>query len=438
MPNLKTLRNDWRGFLRRSVPYMAMLGALGLSFIVLEQQRGILGLFPWIMLSLGILFFAWTIEDVRYYYAPLLLGVVASILMLLPYDHTDTSLFYISGITILVLVGLITSGRAHFVGSSLYHRLTLYQMMGSFPGGSILVYDTNLCYENAFGTAFADEGYVVDSLIGKTVHDLIGASPNYPLIVAAMHQSLLGKTTTLHLTGPEGHTYISTFVPSVDSAGLIVGGFTISQDVTDLERAQRDLVAAMDKMLVALCRALEYRDVDTEGHSHRVSEVTLALARAMNLPEDQLENVRKGSLLHDLGKIGVPDAILRKPGKLTEEEWSIMKQHPSYGRQILLPVEYLAGALTIVYMHHERYNGSGYPQGLVGDQIPLEARLFAVVDVWDALRSDRPYRKGWTDAAVFAHLQEQSGILFDPDVVTAFAYLHETGQLRHWPPYRSE
>ncbi|MFN2150186.1 MAG: HD-GYP domain-containing protein, partial [Anaerolineales bacterium] len=148
-------------------------------------------------------------------------------------------------------------------------------------------------------------------------------------------------------------------------------------------------------------------------------------ARKMEVPGDQLAHIRQGALLHDIGKMGVPDSILQKSGRLTEEEWEIIHQHPVYANKWLAPIEYLRPALDIPYCHHEKWDGTGYPRGLKGEQIPLAARIFAVVDVWDALRSDRPYRQKWSKKKTQVFILEQSGEHFDPDVVEAFLYLIE-------------
>jgi HD-GYP domain-containing protein (c-di-GMP phosphodiesterase class II) len=158
--------------------------------------------------------------------------------------------------------------------------------------------------------------------------------------------------------------------------------------------------------------------------------MTLKLARAMGISTNELVHIRRGALLHDIGKMGTPDRILHKPGALTDEEWEIMRQHPSYAYNLLSPISYLHPALSIPYGHHEKWDGSGYPRGLKGDQIPLPARIFAIVDVWDALCSDRPYRPAWSDQKVIAHIKEQSGKHFDPKVVEAFIrMLEEHGEI---------
>ena len=143
----------------------------------------------------------------------------------------------------------------------------------------------------------------------------------------------------------------------------------------------------------------------------------------MGIQEEDLDHARRGALLHDIGKMGIPDSILLKPGKLTKKEWEIMRRHPVLAYEMLLPVDYLKPALEIPYCHHEKWDGTGYPQGLKGEAIPLAARIFAVIDVWDALCSDRPYRKGWDKEKVLEYIREQSGSHFDPQVVEMFLRL---------------
>jgi PAS domain S-box-containing protein len=193
--------------------------------------------------------------------------------------------------------------------------------------------------------------------------------------------------------------------------------------VEDLQRTNLDLTLAYDKTLEGWAKALELKDKETEGHSRNVTDWTLRLARRMGMPEEHLVHVRRGTLLHDIGKMGIPDAILQKPGPLDEKEWQMMRLHPVYAHELLSPIPFLRSALEIPYCHHERWDGSGYPRQLRGEQIPLAARIFSVVDVWDALRTDRPYRKAWPEAQVRIHLRELSGVLFDPQVVHAFLEL---------------
>ncbi len=198
---------------------------------------------------------------------------------------------------------------------------------------------------------------------------------------------------------------------------------TVAMDITEQKIAHADLLAAYDATIMGWSRAMDLRDHETEDHTQRVSELTLKLARTLNLPEDELLQIRRGTLLHDIGKLGIPDSILLKPGKLTNEEWVIMRQHPQHAYDMLAPITYLHGALDIPYCHHEKWDGSGYPRGLSGEQIPLAARLFAVVDVWDALRSDRPYRQSWTEEKVLEYIESLSGTHFDPKTVEVFLHV---------------
>ena len=193
--------------------------------------------------------------------------------------------------------------------------------------------------------------------------------------------------------------------------------------VSDLQKSNIELNQAYQATLEGWSRALDLRDKDTEGHTLRVAEITLKLGKAMAIKEADLVQMHRGALLHDIGKLGVPDSILLKPGPLTEAEWQVMRQHPNYAYLLLSPNPYLAQAIEIPYCHHEHWDGSGYPRGLKAEQIPLAARIFAVVDVWDALRSDRPYRAAWPEAEARNYLREQAGRMFDPFVVERFLQL---------------
>ncbi len=193
----------------------------------------------------------------------------------------------------------------------------------------------------------------------------------------------------------------------------------------DLQRSSADLALAYEATLEGWVRGLDLRDKETEGHTRRVVEMTLSLAARLGVPEADLAHVRRGALLHDIGKIGIPDAILLKPGPLDDEEWAVMRRHPVYAYEMLSGIPFLRPALDIPRDHHEKWDGTGYPRGLRGEQIPLAARIFAVVDVWDALRSDRPYRKAWDEERARAYIREQSGEHFDPRVVEAFLKMLE-------------
>jgi PAS domain S-box-containing protein len=187
-----------------------------------------------------------------------------------------------------------------------------------------------------------------------------------------------------------------------------------------LQRSNMDLALAYDATIEGWSHALDLRDRETEGHTLRVTETTERLARAMGMSEEQIVHIHRGALLHDIGKMGVPDGILLKPDKLTDEEWVLMRKHPQFAFDLLAPITYLKPALDIPYCHHEKWDGTGYPRGLKGEQIPLTARLFAVVDVWDALRSDRPYREAWPEEKVLEHIKAGSGTHFDPKAVELF------------------
>jgi putative two-component system response regulator len=192
------------------------------------------------------------------------------------------------------------------------------------------------------------------------------------------------------------------------------------QERTKLQEVNAQLLAAYEATIAGWSRALDLRDRETDGHSRRVTQLAEKLAKALGMTEEEIMHLRRGALLHDMGKIGIPDAILHKPAILTDEEWIIMRKHPQFAYNMLHSVEYLRPALEIPLNHHEKWDGTGYPRGLRGGEIPLSARLFAVVDVWDALTSDRPYRKAWSEEEALNYIREQSGKHFDPQVVEVF------------------
>jgi PAS domain S-box-containing protein len=213
----------------------------------------------------------------------------------------------------------------------------------------------------------------------------------------------------------------------IDFLEALAGQAAIAVDnatlFNELQRSNIELARAYEATLEGWSKALELRDQETQGHTQRVTDMAVRLSIMMNVPEEMLVHIRRGALLHDIGKMGIPDSILLKPGALTEEEWVIMRQHPVYAFSLLASIANLSPALEIPYSHHEKWDGSGYPQGLKGEQIPLAARIFAVVDVWDALRSDRPYRPAWPDERVIEYIRTESGKHFDPRVVENFLKL---------------
>jgi PAS domain S-box-containing protein len=232
---------------------------------------------------------------------------------------------------------------------------------------------------------------------------------------------LLGVLEIFHrsplVSDPEWLTFLDTLAGqaaiSIDNATLLA----------NLQESKMELELAYDSTLEGWSRALDLRDRETEGHTRRVTELTVLLAGEFGLDDEQLVQVRRGGLLHDIGKMGIPDSILLKPGVLSPQEWQVMRKHPEYAFEMLSPIQYLQPALDIPYCHHERFDGSGYPRGLTGNQIPLAARIFAVVDVWDALTSDRPYRQAWSREKTLVYLREGAGSQFDPLVIDTFLNL---------------
>jgi putative nucleotidyltransferase with HDIG domain len=253
----------------------------------------------------------------------------------------------------------------------------------------------------------------------------IERDPRLPQSSIAVPMAVLGRVIGgFEVQATEPAAYQAEHATALSmAANLAAIAIEHSTLLKDLQRSNADIRAAYDATIEGWSRALDLRDKETEGHTQRVTELTLHLARAMGLSEAELVHVRRGALLHDIGKMGIPDSILYKPGPLDDTEWAIMRLHPQYAYAMLSPIAYLRAALDIPYAHHEKWDGSGYPRGLKGEQIPLSARIFAVVDVWDALRSDRPYRKAWPEAKVREHIRALAGTHFDPQVVDVFLAL---------------
>jgi PAS domain S-box-containing protein len=282
--------------------------------------------------------------------------------------------------------------------------------------------DTTMTYESPSASKIL--GYEPGFFIGKSPIDFIHPEDQsrvraaFDNIIALREGEFRIEFRFKHANGE--YIYLETvstnllFNPSVN--GIVV----TSRDITERKRAQQELVAAYEATIEGWSRALDLRDKETEGHTQRVTDVTLRMARALDISEEELIHIQRGALLHDIGKMGVPDNILLKPGPLTEEEWTQMRRHPDYAYQMLHPIEYLWPALDIPYAHHERWDGTGYPRGLKGEEIPLSARIFAIIDVWDALCSDRPYRRAVPEAQVLQYIKEHAGTHFDPRLVDAF------------------
>lgn len=258
---------------------------------------------------------------------------------------------------------------------------------------------TNLQERNQYLPLLSEDNFVtfhgVPLLVKGTV---IG-------VLEVLHRSILVPTE-------DWVEYLNAFAAQ---AALAIDNITL---VNEQQSANRKLIEAYDATILGWSRTLEMRDQETEGHAQRVAQLTLDLARTLGLSD--FDSIYRGALLHDIGKVGIPDSILLKPSNLTIDEWEIMRRHPFYAFELLSPIEFLRPSLDIPYCHHERWDGSGYPRGLKGEQIPLAARIFAVVDVWDSLTQKRPYRPAWSIEKARDYLQQNAGILFDARVVEAF------------------
>ena len=228
----------------------------------------------------------------------------------------------------------------------------------------------------------------------------------------------------LHIRLTKEHFFTETEIRLLTAIAEMAGSALHRANLYEQTLQQADeLTRAYDSTLSGWARALEMRDELTEGHTRRVTELTLQLARVMHIPESEIVQIRRGATLHDIGKMGIPDSILNKPGPLSAHEQRIMRMHPQYAFEMLSFIPFLQPALEIPYCHHEWWDGNGYPRGLKGEEIPLSARIFSVVDVWDALTSDRPYRAAWTKERTLNYIQDGTGKQFDPRVVKAFLML---------------
>lgn len=263
-------------------------------------------------------------------------------------------------------------------------------------------------------------------LVGQSAFDVYA---DYPEILDGLRCALAGRSfvRTIEIGTTSFESWYS---PLYDDNEAVIGVIGVATDVTErikaereLQLAHQDLAEAYDVTIKGWSRAMDYRDHETEGHTERVADMTLQLARAMEISDDELIHIQRGALLHDMGKMAIPDAILQKPGPLTDDEWVIMRKHPEYGFDMLSHIEYLRPALDIPLYHHEKWDGTGYPHQLKGNEIPLAARIFAVVDVWDALAYDRIYRSAWPREKILSFIRSESGKHFDPHIVDVFLKL---------------
>jgi HD-GYP domain-containing protein (c-di-GMP phosphodiesterase class II) len=261
----------------------------------------------------------------------------------------------------------------------------------------------------------ADTDFVNDALV--KAEKFIGYT-SVPLVAKG---KINGVLEIFHRSALDLNDEKISFVEMLASRAALAIDNTLLVD--ELQKANVELTLAYDSTIEGWLQVFEMRDKETPGHSIRVVELTLRLAAAMGLSDTELQDIRRGALMHDIGKMGVPESILLKPDKLTDEEWGIYRKHPQFAYDMLYPITYLRNSLDIPYCHHEKWDGTGFPRGLEGNTIPFPARIFAVVDVFDALMSDRPYRKAWSKEEALEYIQNQSGKHFDPNVVVAFVKL---------------
>ncbi|NWF65512.1 MAG: HD domain-containing protein [Chloroflexi bacterium] len=289
-------------------------------------------------------------------------------------------------------------------------------------------------------------------LLGKKDGEVIGEPAkkvfdDFPIPIKMYMQVSHARTETSFKLNNREIYYELTVWPLFGFGKEMTGRVYISHDITALKELEselrrlntqledrvqartRELAEAYESTLEGLARALELRDKETEGHSRRVTETTLKIAQKIGIAGEALEDIRSGAILHDIGKISIPDEILHKKGKLTPEERAIINQHPETAFKLLSRIPFLTKAIEIPYCHHEKWDGSGYPRGLKGEEIPLSARIFAIADVWDALSNDRPYNKAWTRDRILAYFTEETGRHFDPLIVKTFLSMVEQGEI---------
>jgi putative nucleotidyltransferase with HDIG domain/PAS domain S-box-containing protein len=290
------------------------------------------------------------------------------------------------------------------------------------------------------------------AMINKTAAEVIGAPAaqvfdSFPIAIKPPTNSSYERTEASFELGGINFDYETTVWPLYNARREMIGRIYISHDITELKQLENELrkintqlesnvvarthelAQAYDITLEGWARTLELRDKDTEGHTRRVTDITLKIASKLNFPKDMMVHIRRGAILHDIGKMAIPDDILHKPGPLSAEEREIVKKHPETAYNLLKPIRFLEQSLEIPYCHHEKWDGTGYPRGLKGGEIPVAARIFTIADVWDALSSERLYNKAWPREHVIAYFVEQSGSHFDPRLVEIFLDMVEKGEI---------
>ena len=291
------------------------------------------------------------------------------------------STYYAYGIVALISVGPTSSVRIWLLSFSIIASLFL----GWRASVAVLALST--------GTVFAAGWAINNGILSWTPETMNSVAASWA--VTSVTFAFLNVVTTIALGALVRNMEKTLYNEQKLTLTLSETNQKLREEIAERKKAEKELVQAYDATLEGWAKALEIRDQETSGHTQRAANMTLELAKAMKIPEEELINIRRGALLHDIGKMGIPDKILQKPGELTAEEWKTMRKHTQYAVEWLSPIEYLSSALDIPHYHHEKWNGSGYPHGLKGEEIPLSARIFSVIDMWDALCSDRPYRDAW-------------------------------------------
>ena len=326
---------------------------------------------------------------------------------------TWTSVFALFGLAVLCVLILILNSNNYYTLSGVLLSFAVLTVVGLnlYDGDGILDPAGILAYPICIicGGLLLGKRFVPFFLLGS--------------ITSLFALVYLERTGHIHPTIHEARFSDLTPIIIILLVTSLIIWFIINNLEKNLERVKitnAELYKNYNLTLEAWAKVLEYRDRETAGHSARVTELSTRLAYAVGCTEAEIEQLRSGAILHDIGKLAVPDNILLKPAKLDEAEIEVMQQHPLYGKQMLSGVSFLESSIPIVYCHHERWDGQGYPQGLKGEQIPLLARIFSIVDCWDALNSDRPYRQAWSKEKTVNYMKDNAGIRFDPHILEKF------------------